>query len=118
MPDNTLDLVINDPIELNLSYMPFIKDGGLFIPTSQSFILGDKVIVNLQLPGKNEALHIEGSVVWIIPAISLYHVVSGIGIQFTGSDAKSVCSQIEALLDPASEIGGYSYGIIEDTKRK
>lgn len=118
MPDLVLNLVINEPLELNLSYMPFIKDGGLFVPTSESYALGDILIVNLQLPGKHDVLRIEGKVVWIIPKITLYNVVPGIGIQLTGSDAKSICNQIEEQLDPTSEVGGYSYGIIEDTKKK
>ncbi len=118
MSDTVLDLVITEAIQLNLSYMPFIKDGGLFVPTFQSYALGDSVVVNLHLPGKNDALHIEGKVVWIIPKITLYNVLAGIGVQLTGSNAKSICNQIEEQLDPSSEVGGYSYGIIEDTKRK
>ncbi len=118
MPSTPIDLVISEAVELNLSYMPFIKGGGLFIPTFQSYILGDPVHVNLHLPGKKDALYIEGKVVWVIPKISLYHVVAGIGIQFIGGNAQVIRNQIEELLDPSSEIGGYSFGIIEDTKRK
>ena len=114
----TLNVVIKDPIELNLSYMPFIHGGGLFIPTPQPFSLGDKVLVNLQLPGKNDSLKIEGKIVWITPKIALYHVIPGIGIQFIGSNPKSISSQIEAQLDASIEVGGYTYGITEETKRE
>lgn len=109
--------VIRDPLECNLSYMPFIKDGGLFLPTMQSYSLGDRILVDLQLPGKADALRIEGKVVWITPKNALHHVLTGIGIQFTGANAQQVRSQIEAQLDTKTEVGGYTYGITEEMKK-
>src|SRR5436189_6016645 len=95
----TLDYVIKNQLELNLSYMPFIKDGGLFIPTSQSFPLGEKIFINLQLPGQKETHKIEGKVVWITPKNALYQIFPGIGIQFVGDNASSLHEQIKANLD-------------------
>lgn len=109
--------VIRDPLECNLSYMPFIKDGGLFLPTMQSYSLGDRILVDLVLPGKTDALRIEGRVVWITPKNALHHVLTGIGIQFTGANAQQVRSQIEAQLDTKTEVGGYTYGITEEMKK-
>jgi len=113
-----LNYVINDPVELNLSFMPFISDGGLFVPTPQSFSLGDRVVVDLQLPGKKDSLRITGKVVWITPKNALHHVLPGIGIQFMGTDAGTIRSQIEANLDTSMEIGGYTYGMIEEKNKK
>src|SRR3990167_7656401 len=96
---NILNYDINDPLELNLSYMPFIKDGGLFIPTNESYSLEDIITVDLKLPGKTDRLHIEGKIIWITPKNALHHVASGIGIQFVGTAAQTVRSQIEAHLD-------------------
>lgn len=119
MPDNEkLNYVIKDPLELNLSYMPFVNEGGLFIPTSQSFTLGDKVMVDLLLPGRKESLQIEGKVIWITPKNALHHVLPGVGVQFIGADAKTIRSQIEAQLDPTIEIGGYTYGITEGPQKE
>lgn len=109
--------VIRDPLECNLSYMPFIKDGGLFLPTMQSYSLGDRILVDLLLPGKADALRIEGKVVWITPKNALHHVLTGIGIQFTGANAQQARSQIEAQLDTKTEVGGYTYGITEEMKK-
>jgi type IV pilus assembly protein PilZ len=118
MPENeVITYVIKDPLECNLSYMPFINEGGLFIPTMNNYSLGDRVVVDLLLPGKNDNLRIEGKVVWITPKNSLHHVLSGIGIQFMGANTKSVRSQIEAQLDTKTEVGGYTYGITEEMKR-
>ncbi len=112
MTDKILTYIIKDPLELNLSYMPFIKEGGLFIPTQDSFRLDDRVLVDLQLPGKKDNLRIEGKVIWITPRNALHHVLPGIGIQFTANDASNIRHQIEILLDSSTEVGGYTYGIM------
>lgn len=114
---NTLNYDINDPLELNLSYMPFINDGGLFVPTTETYFLEDLVTVNLKLPGKTSPMTIEGKVVWITPRNALHHVLAGIGIQFIGADAQSVRSQIESMLDSSMQSGGYTYGITEENHK-
>jgi len=113
LQDEILSYIITDPVELNLSYMPFITEGGLFIPTDNHFLLGDRVLVDLQLPGKKESLRIEGKVIWITPKNALHHVLPGVGIQFVGSNTQTIRSQVESHLDKSMEIGGYTYGITE-----
>lgn len=113
----TLKYVIKDPLELNLSYMSFIANGGLFIPTMDTFVLGDKIIIELQLPTKKDSIKIDGKVVWITPRNALHHVLPGIGIQFISENAPTIRTQIEALLDAKVEVGGYTYGITEETRR-
>lgn len=114
---DVISYVIKDSIECNLSYMPFINEGGFFIPTMSSYTLGDRVVVDLMLPGKLESLRIEGKVVWITPRNALHHVLPGIGIQFTGANTKAVRAQIEAHLDTKVDIGGYTYGMTEEMKK-
>lgn len=109
--NKVLNCAINDSLELNLAFMPFIRDGGLFIGTMEQFDLGDHVKINLTLPGKKEVLEIEGKVVWITPQNALHHVLPGVGVQFIGKNAQTVRAQVEASLDRAIEIGGYTYGI-------
>ena len=38
-----LTLTIKDKSALYLAYMPFVKNGGLFIPTNSNYRLGDEV---------------------------------------------------------------------------
>lgn len=102
---------INDPLELNLAFMPFIEGGGLFIPSSDSFLLGERIFVELVLPLKKESSKIEGKVVWITPNNALHHVLPGVGIQFIGPNAKTNLSLIESNLDKKTDVGGYTYGI-------
>lgn len=118
MSEEILNYVIKDPLELNLSYIPFINDGGLFIPTANSFNLGERILIDLHLPGKKDALRIEGKVVWVTPKNALHHVLPGIGVQFTGANAATVRGQIEAHLDGTIEIGGYTYGITGELQKE
>jgi type IV pilus assembly protein PilZ len=116
MPELKLEYTIRDPLELNLSFMPFIKDGGLFVPTEEKYNLGDYVVIDLMLPGKNNPLVIEGKVIWLTPRNALHHVLAGIGIQFVGKDATTIRAQVEMNLDPSVEIGGYTYGMVGDSR--
>lgn len=112
-----LNYVMRDPLECNLSYIPFIVDGGFFVPTMNNYALGDRVVVDLGLPGRQDLLRVEGKVVWITPRNALHHVLPGIGIQFTGPNAQTVRTQIESYIDTKAEVGGYAYGILEDSKK-
>jgi type IV pilus assembly protein PilZ len=113
-----LNYVINDPVELNLSYMPFISEGGLFVPTDRIFPLGTKIFVDLLLPGHKESLKIEGKVVWVTPPNALYQVLSGVGVQLIGSQAAAIKVQIESGLDKSMEIGGYTLGTPSERKKE
>lgn len=114
---NTLTYVIKETLELNLSYMPFVREGGLFVPTPLSYPLGAEVIVDLQLPGRKDSLKIQGKVIWLTPKNALHHVLAGVGIQFIGQHSKAVRAEIESMLDKNMEVGGYTYGITENVNR-
>lgn len=49
-----LSLTIKDRSVLYAAYMPFIKNGGLFIPTNKSYKLGDEVFMLLHLMDEPE----------------------------------------------------------------
>lgn len=116
--NTTLTYQIKETLELNLSYMPFVRDGGLFVPTPQSFALGTGVTVDLQLPGKKDSMMIEGKVVWVTPKNALHHVLAGVGVQFVGANSSKVRNELESMLDKSMEVGGYTYGITEGVKGK
>lgn len=110
---NILNFQIKDPLELNLSYIPFINEGGIFIPTKNTYPLGETVEVHMQLPKKKKTLKFLGKVIWVTPPNALYLPVPGIGVQFAGPDAKTVRKEIEALLDTKVEVGGFTCGITD-----
>jgi type IV pilus assembly protein PilZ len=58
-----LSLTIKDKAVLYAAYMPFVKNGGMFIPTNKSYKLGDEVFMLLSLMdgGKSGLGNPEGS---------------------------------------------------------
>ena len=62
-----LTLTIKDKSALYLAYMPFVKNGGLFIPTNSNYRLGDEVFMLLNLMGDDEKLPVAGRVIWVTP---------------------------------------------------
>jgi type IV pilus assembly protein PilZ len=66
--------------------MPFIKNGGLFIPTSKQYQLGDEVFMLLKLMDEPEKIPVAGKVVWVTPKGAQGNKVAGVGVQFNDED--------------------------------
>ena len=83
-----LTLTIKDKSALYLAYMPFVKNGGLFIPTNSNYRLGDEVFMLLNLMGEDEKLPVAGRVIWVTPKGAQGNQgkrTAGIGVQFSGA---------------------------------
>lgn len=93
-----LSLTIRDKAVLYATYMPFIKHGGLFIPTNKPYKLGDEVFMLLNLMEETEKLPVSGKVIWITPAGAQGNRAAGIGVQFQGEDGTKVRNKIETYL--------------------
>ena len=93
-----LSLTIRDKSALYASYMPFIKNGGLFIPTAKPYSLGDEVFMLLSLMESKEKLPVAGRIVWITPKGSQGNKTAGIGVQFSKLDKDATKSKIEKQL--------------------
>jgi len=93
-----LSLTIKDKSALYAAYMPFIKNGGLFIPTSKPYNLGDEVFMLLTLMEEKEKLPVAGKIVWITPKGSQGNRAAGIGVQFSEQDGGNARTKIETYL--------------------
>jgi len=93
-----LSLTIRDKSALYASYMPFIKNGGLFIPTAKTYNIGDEVFMLLTLMDSKEKLPVAGRVVWITPVGSQGNKTAGIGVQFSELDKGATKHKIENQL--------------------
>lgn len=82
-----LSLTIKDKAVLYAAYMPFIKNGGLFIPTGKSYRLGDELFMLLSLMDEPEKIPVAGKVAWITPRGAQGNRAAGIGVQFNDGDA-------------------------------
>ncbi len=89
---------ITDRGALYSSYMSFLQDGGLFVPTSRNYDLGDKVFVLLKLMDDVSLMPVEGRVVWITPAGSQGGKAQGVGVQFVDDERGAVKTSIEQHL--------------------
>ncbi|MES2824852.1 MAG: PilZ domain-containing protein [Pseudomonadota bacterium] len=92
-----LSLTIRDKAVLYAAYMPFVKNGGMFIPTSKSYNLGDEVFMLLSLMDEPEKIPVAGKVIWITPRGAQGNRATGIGVQFTDQENTAV-SKIETYL--------------------
>ncbi len=90
---------IKDKSQLYSFYMPFLQNGGLFIPSQQYQAPGSKAMILLTLPGDPIKKTITGKVCWVTPQGAQMGVAAGLGIQFDDNDAsRLVCAQIEKSL--------------------
>ena len=92
-----LTLTIKDKTVLYGAYMPFVKNGGLFIPTTRSYKLGDEVFLLLKLMDDPEKIPVAGKVVWITPVGAQGGKPAGVGVQFS-SDNPMARDRIETHL--------------------
>ena len=65
-----LSLNIKDKSALYAAYMPYIKNGGLFIPTNKQYSLGDEVFMLLSLMDDKERLPVAGKIIWVTGRLS------------------------------------------------
>jgi len=96
-----LSLAIKEKAALYAAYMPFVKGGGLFIPTNKSFKVGDEVFMLLSLLDDPVKLKVVGHVIWLTP-VTQGSRPQGIGVQFSDKDGGNEArNKIEGLLGGA-----------------
>lgn len=94
-----LSLSIKERSALFAAYMPFIKGGGLFIPTNKSYKMGEEVFMLLTLMEDPAKLPVSGKVVWLSPAGAHGGRTQGVGMQFAFNESgKAIQNKIEGLL--------------------
>ncbi|NQY26199.1 MAG: PilZ domain-containing protein [Piscirickettsiaceae bacterium] len=97
-----LSLKIGDETMLYHAYMPFLKNGGIFIPTNKVYQLGEEVFILLTLMNDPEKIPVAGTIAWVTPKGSQGNQAAGIGVHFSsigGDDsAKIVKGKIESYL--------------------
>ncbi|MFT5722317.1 MAG: type IV pilus assembly protein PilZ, partial [Motiliproteus sp.] len=78
-----LSLTIKTKDELYRSYMPFIKNGGLFVATQRDYQLGEEVFMLLDLMEEPDKIPVSGKVVWVTPRGAQGGKLAGIGVQLS-----------------------------------
>ena len=101
---SVLSLAVKEKSALYAAYMPFLANGGIFVPTSRSHALGDEIYLILSLMDDTSKYPIAGKVVWVTPAGAQGSRPAGIGVQFPETpEGEAVRGKIETLL--AGQLG-------------
>lgn len=98
-----LSLTIKDKSALYAAYMPFVDNGGLFIPTSREYQLGEEVFMLINLIDETERLPVAGKIIWITPNGAEGYRATGVGVQFSDQDGGTARNKIETYLAGAIE---------------
>ena len=99
---SVMSLTIRERSALYAAYMPFLQNGGIFIPGNRPCQLGEEVFLLLSLMQDEARYPIAGKVAWITPSGAANNHTQGIGLQFPADDAgRRVRQRIEEILGTA-----------------
>jgi type IV pilus assembly protein PilZ len=94
-----VQLAIKEKAALYAAYIPLFTEGGVFIPTSREYKLGDDVYVLMTLPDDSQRYPVAGKVAWITPARAAGSRTQGVGIRFPADDKSRLLKiKIEEIL--------------------
>jgi len=94
-----LSLSIKEKSALFAAYMPFIKGGGLFIPTNKTYKIGEEVYMLLSLMEDPAKIPVSGKVIWVTPQGAHGGRAQGIGVQFAANESGNAArNKIEGFL--------------------
>jgi type IV pilus assembly protein PilZ len=98
---SVISLQIKEKGALYAAFLPFVENGGLFVPTQRPAQLGDELYVILSLMDDPTKVAIPGRIAWITPAGTTGRP-QGIGIQFQKTEASDQArAKIEDLIGAA-----------------
>jgi type IV pilus assembly protein PilZ len=99
---SVLSLAIKEKAALYAAYMPFLKNGGIFVPTTKPYKLGDEIYLILSLMDDVNKYPIAGKIAWITPAGANNNKAQGIGVHFPGDETGQRAKlRIEEILGAA-----------------
>ena len=65
---SVIQLVFRERGALYAAYMPMFSEGGIFVPTTRDYKLGEDIYLLLSLPDDPQRYPVAGKVGWITPA--------------------------------------------------
>lgn len=99
---SVLSLPIKEKSALYAAYMPFITHGGIFVPSTKPYRLGEEIYLILTLLDDPTKYPIAGKIAWITPPGANNNKAQGIGVQFSADESgQRIKQRIEELLGAA-----------------
>ncbi len=83
---SVLSLNIKEKAALYAAYMPYLKNGGIFVPTGRPYKIGDDVYLLLSLMDDPTKLPVAGKVAWVTPQGAHNNKAQGIGVHFADDE--------------------------------
>jgi type IV pilus assembly protein PilZ len=94
-----MSLTIRERSGLYAAYMPFLQNGGIFIPGNRPCQLGEEVFLLLSLMQDEARYPVAGKVAWITPARATGNRTQGVGVRFPSDDkTQQLKMRIEQIL--------------------
>lgn len=96
---SVIQLVFREKGALYAAYIPLFAEGGIFVPTTREYRLGDDVYILMTLPEDPQRYPVAGKVGWITPANAPGGRTQGVGVRFPTDDkTKLLKARIEEML--------------------
>ena len=96
---SVIQLVFREKGALYAAYMPLFAEGGLFVPTTREYKLGEDIYLLLSLPEDPQRYPVAGKVGWITPANASGGRTQGVGVKFpTDEKTRALKQKIEETL--------------------
>ena len=98
---SVLSLNIKEKAALYAAWMPYLKHGGIFVPTGRPYSIGDDVYLLLSLMDDPTKFPVAGKVAWVTPQ-GAHNKAQGIGVHFADDDGgRTARAKIEEVLGAA-----------------
>lgn len=96
---SVIQLVFRERGALYAAYIPVLTEGGLFVPTTREYRLGEDIYLLLSLPDDPQRYPVAGKVAWITPANASGGRTQGVGVRFPNDEKTRMLKlKIEEIL--------------------
>jgi type IV pilus assembly protein PilZ len=96
---SVIQLVFREKGALYAAYIPLLTDGGLFVPTTRDYKLGEDIYLLLSLPDDPQRYPVAGKVAWLTPNNASGGRTQGVGVRFPPDEkTRELKLKIETLL--------------------
>ncbi len=99
---SVIQLVFKEKGALYAAYIPIFSEGGIFVPTTRDYKLGEDIYLLMSLPDDPQRYPVAGKVAWLTPANASGGRTQGVGVRFPGDEKTRVIKlKIEEVLGTA-----------------
>lgn len=96
---SVVQLVFKEKGALYAAYIPIFTDGGIFVPTTRDYKLGEDIYLLMMLPDDPQRYPVAGKIAWITPANASAGRTQGVGVRFPGDEkTRLIKLKIEEML--------------------